>query len=503
MCQIAGWLGIIGDKNRVANSVAQSLHHRSPDAKGTKHWEEATLIHTRLGIIDLSPLGAQPMANEDGTVWVVFNGEIYNHLELQRELETKEHVFRGRSDTEVLPHLYEEYGSSFLIKLRGIFAIAIYDVRKKSLILARDRFGIKPLFFGPGLSQLAFASEINALRRVPGINLQPDPQAIHDFAALFYIPAPETFYTGIKALQPGEFLEARLYHEKLVWGVNTFYNPSITPDFSLTLEKAVEQAGELLTKAVQSQLESDVPLGALLSGGIDSSLVSTAAQNSIPGGIQTFNVKFPDAQYDETWATLAVAKHIHSRHLTLNMNENQGTWEHITSLLLHAGQPFADTSYFAVNSVCSLIHKHITVVLSGDGGDEGFGGYNLYWQIDRIRRLQKLPEMLKQIIPRCIAPFSHLGVIRRARFQRFTELIKADDVGIIQNLFCMIRENEHVQLCHNKDILPIRRFFEPQWEYHLGNSQRLERLSARAHFKVSLGTLPFSPKKKLNLFICC
>src|SRR5262249_31627861 len=163
-------------------------------------WLDATLVHTRLSIIDLSPAGAQPMSNEDGTVWVVLNGEIYNHLDIRRDLEAKGHVFRGHSDTEGLPHLYEEDGPEFVSKLGGMLAVAIYDTKNGSLVLARDRFGIKPLFYAPGKNRLAFASELRALVVLPGVDTGPNKQAIYDFAALFYIPAPETFYGGIRAL---------------------------------------------------------------------------------------------------------------------------------------------------------------------------------------------------------------------------------------------------------------------------------------------------------------
>ncbi len=195
MCGIAGWLGSVVDGEVAAGRMVQALRHRGPDAHGIKSWPEATLVHTRLSIIDLSPAGAQPMANEDGTVWTVFNGEIYNHRELRHDLEARGHVFKGHSDTEVLPHLYEEDGLEFVSKLRGMFALAIYDTRSRTLILARDRFGIKPLFYAPGKERLAFASEIRALLELPGIDTRPDRQAIYDFAALFFIPAPETFYT--------------------------------------------------------------------------------------------------------------------------------------------------------------------------------------------------------------------------------------------------------------------------------------------------------------------
>src|SRR5919108_5649350 len=217
MCGIAGWLGTMLDSESHAARMGRALRHRGPDGYGIESWSEATLIHTRLSIIDLSPTGAQPMANEDGTVWTVFNGEIYNHLELRRQLEARGHVFKGHSDTEVLPHLYEEEGAGFVSKLCGMFALAIYDTRTRTLLLARDRFGIKPLFYAPATERFMFASEIRALLELPGIDDRPDRQAISDFAALHYIPAPETFYTGIRALQPAEMLEARLDEDRVTW----------------------------------------------------------------------------------------------------------------------------------------------------------------------------------------------------------------------------------------------------------------------------------------------
>src|SRR5262245_28743998 len=296
MCGIAGWLGSLPDNVGVdyAAHMVQALRHRGPDAHGIRSWPEATLVHTRLSIIDLTPAGAQPMANEDGTVWTIFNGEIYNHRELRQDLESRGHLFNGHSDTEVLPHLYEEEGSEFVKRLRGMFALAIYDSRTRTLLLARDRFGIKPLFYAPGNYRLAFASEIRALLELPGVDTRPDRQAIYDFAALFYIPAPETFYTGIRALEPGEMLEANLGADTVSWKTRTYHQWSIAPDLALTIDQATDRADALLTTAVRRQMESDVTLGTLLSGGIDSSLVSFAAQESLGGGLRTFNVSFPE-----------------------------------------------------------------------------------------------------------------------------------------------------------------------------------------------------------------
>ena len=195
-----GWLGNMRDSELYVCPVTKALRHRGPDSQGFRSWTDGTLIHTGLSIIDLAPTGAQPMANEDDTIWTVFNGEIYNHHELRAQLEAKGHRFRGRSDTGILPDLYEEEGERFLTRLRGMFALAIYDIKNRSLLLARDRFGIKPLFYAAAADRLMFASEINALRTLPGIDSRPDPQAISDFASLFYIPAPQTFFAGIRAL---------------------------------------------------------------------------------------------------------------------------------------------------------------------------------------------------------------------------------------------------------------------------------------------------------------
>jgi asparagine synthase (glutamine-hydrolysing) len=435
-----------------------------------------------LSIIDLSSNGAQPIGNEDGTVWAVFNGEIYNHRDLRRRLEDRGHIFKGRSDSEVIPHLYEEDGPDFIAKLRGMFAIAVFDTRRNRLILARDRFGIKPVFYTQGADRLGFASEIRALRTLPDIDDRPDRQAVYDFAALFYIPAPETFYTGIRAMRPGELLVAEFGPGGISCRSHMYHTWIIAPDPSMALDQATDRAEALLTAAVDSQLESDVPLGTLLSGGIDSSLVSAAAQECTDRRIKTFNVRFADKEYDETWAAVATAHHIGSDHMTLDMENGQGTWEHITGLLRQAGQPFADTSLFAAHAVCRLMRQHVTVALSGDGGDEAFGGYNTYWRLAGISRLQALPAMLWSAGGFALAVLEKAGMAGRYRSDRLQEFAEADDTSIVQHLSCWIREQELSRLCvdHAK-LLPIRRLFEPQWEYRFsGRAARIERLSAHA-----------------------
>jgi len=479
VCGIGGWLGRGNLDPDTSGRMMAALRHRGPDATGCRSWPEATLVHARLSIIDLASTGAQPMGNEDGTVWIVFNGEIYNHREHRRRLEAKGHVFRGHSDSEILPHLYEEEGADMVAALRGMFAFALYDSRRRRLLLARDRFGIKPLFYASGAGRLGFASEINALRVLPGIDDRPDRQAIYDFAALTYIPAPQTFYSGIRSLEPGELLEAELDGELVQWAVRHYHRWTIAPDSSLTLDEAIDRADRLLEKAVQSQLESDVPLGSLLSGGIDSSLVSEAAQRGIPGGVKTFNVSFADSGYDETWAALEVARSIGSQHQTLRMDSMPGSWEHVTGVLRHSGQPFADTSIFAVGGISHLMRQHVTVALSGDGGDEAFGGYESYLRIQKIVSWQSLPLAARRAGVLGARALARMGVTSESLPQRIRELSEADDVEILETLQCWVRAEERAQLSRAEGLLPVRRLFEPQWEYRLPRkASRLERLSA-------------------------
>jgi len=419
------------------------------------------------------------MGNEEGTIWTTFNGEIYNHHELRRDLEARGHIFKGHSDTEVLTHLYEEHGLDFVLKLRGMFALAIYDTRTRTLVLTRDRFGIKPLFYAPGAGRLAFASEIRALREFPGVDGRPDRQAVYDFAALWFIPAPATFFVGIRALQPGELLVARMDNQEVCWRMQTYHRWTIQPDPGMTLDEATDRADELLVAAVRRQMESDVPLGALLSGGIDSSLVCAVAQATRGGGLQTFNVRFPEEEYDETWAARTVADAIASEHQTLDMVDVKGDWDHVTALLKHAGQPYADTSLFAANAVCQLLRQHMTVALSGDGGDEGFGGYSEFSRIAWIARWQSMPMPIQRGAARALAPFERCGMVRDGLWQRLDDLAGADDISTIQSFFCL-SEHKHRQLCRDTNLLPVRRHFEPQWEHLLApRASRLEHLSAQ------------------------
>jgi len=228
-------------------------------------------------------------------------------------------------------------------------------------------------------------------------------------------------------------------------------------------------------------LESEVPLGCLLSGGIDSSLISVAAQKALLGKLQTFNVRFSDTEYDETWAAQMVAKHIGSRHESLEMDDIRGTWDHVTGLLSHVGQPFADTSLFAVNAICRSMRKHVTVAVSGDGGDEAFGGYDVYWKLDRIALLQTVPAFLLNGAGIVLNRLSGVGMPVGRLSQRMQDLTDADDTSIVQSFFRPMSEREHKGLMTDINLLPVRRLFEPEWERHLlPRAPRSEHLSAHA-----------------------
>lgn len=420
------------------------------------------------------------MANEDGSVWVVFNGEIYNHRELQRELEARGHVFRGRSDTEVLPHLYEEEGEALFRRLRGMFAVAILDLRRHRLLLGRDRFGIKPLFYAPTGRAVAFASELNALRLFPDLDLSPDRQAISDYASVLYVPAPQTVFRGLRVLEPGTFADASIGADGDVdLRVVRYHSWPSAVARDLTLGDAVDRADSLVEDAVARQLESDVQLGALLSGGIDSSLVSAAAQRRSDETLRTFNVRPADATYDETPAARAVAEHVGSLHTTLDMDPSGGSWDDVTRLLRHAGQPFADTSLFAVDAVSEAMRRFVTVALSGDGGDEGFGGYDLYRRLEPIERLRRLPAPFWHGASAALGPAARAGLVRPTLAQRVRDLTGADDTTVVQTLFSWIREREHARLVLGSEGLePARRLFERRWDAVAGT--RLERISRHA-----------------------
>jgi asparagine synthase (glutamine-hydrolysing) len=373
--------------------AARLLAHRGPDGAG--HFVDAhcELVHRRLALIDLSATGRQPMANEDGSVLVTYNGEIYNHRELRAELQRRGHRFRGTSDTEVLVHLYEDAGEALVERLRGIFAFALYDRRRRVVLLARDRFGVKPLFYATVDGQAVFASEIKAIAALPGFRPALDRQACFDYLGLGYVPEPATGFENVQALPPGTTLElgaqgARAHH---------YHRVVARPDASRRLPAATDEAADRLLVAVRGQAVADVPVAALLSGGIDSSLVVAAHRRSHTRPTATFNVRFPNAGDDETPVARAVAEHCGTDHQVVDLADHTMTPDAVLDLLRHFDQPFADTSLIPTYWISRAIRdRGIICTLSGDGGDEAFGGYPSFWRLDRLLRLMRLPDWVRQ-----------------------------------------------------------------------------------------------------------
>jgi asparagine synthase (glutamine-hydrolysing) len=382
MCGIAGLAGPRGADLAALPRMIGTLAHRGPDDRGMETWPEAGvgLAHSRLSIIDLSPLGRNPMPNEDGSVWVVFNGEIYNHAELRRELEQHGHRFRSRADTEVLVHAYEQWGDDHVHHLRGMFAYALYDRRSgrqrsgSRLLLVRDRLGIKPLFYADSSRGLVFGSEIKAVLASGWADEQVDRSALFDFLTYLYIPAPKTAYRDVRALPPGYLAvwEEGRVHVQQYWDVDVNRSPAAS-----TPEAAIELVRTRVQDAVQTHMVSEVPLGVFLSGGVDSASVVACASNASSDPVTTFSVGFDVESHSETAYAQLVADRYHTRHTVEEVSVASAQRGASDILRLH-DQPFADTSAVPTGELSRVARQRVTVALSGDGGDEVFGGYGWY-----------------------------------------------------------------------------------------------------------------------------
>lgn len=392
--------GIAGRFHPIALPIDKSWHeradrllsHRGPDGSGYFSDACCELVHRRLALLDLSPTGHQPMDNEDGSVWAVFNGEIYNHQELRAELKALGHHFRGTSDTEVLVHLYEEAGAKMVERLRGMFAFAIYDQTRRQILLARDRYGIKPLYYAHIRDQFIFASEIKAILALDGFRPSIDRQACYDYLGMSIIPEPQTGFAEIRALPAGSLLliDARGSH------LSEYHKITATPDRTLSLTASAAQTSQALLDSVRAQSIADVPVAALLSGGIDSSLVVAAYCQTSETAPTTFNAAFPDQAYDETPFARAVADRYQTQHQTIRLDDGRITPELVQKLLLHFDQPFADSSLLPTYFVSQAIRDAgIICALSGDGGDEAFGGYACFWRANQFARMMRAPELVQ------------------------------------------------------------------------------------------------------------
>ncbi len=409
------------------------LRHRGPDDSGT-HISDfklraaygavpgVALGHRRLSVIDVAG-GHQPLSNEDGTIWIVFNGEIYNHHALRQRLEGAGHVFRTHSDTEVIVHLYEDEGLGFLHHLNGMFALAIWDERQRRLVVARDRLGKKPLYYRREPQRLLFASELKSLLQVPGVERQVDPQALDEYLTYQYVPHPRTIFRGLCKLPPGHY---GLYVDGR-WMTQRYWSPDFNAQSSLPLGEAVEQVRELLTSAVQMRLEAEVPLGVFLSGGIDSALIVGLMQQLSSQPVKTFTIGFPQPEFDETAAARAVANRLGTEHHEFRV-EPQGA-EVLEKLAWHYDEPFGDSSAVPTYYVSKLTRQHVTVALSGDGGDELFAGYQRYRAVELAAWYDRLPRAMRRALTAPDWGRISLKGSQRSRLRRAGRLLEALSFG--------------------------------------------------------------------------
>ncbi len=423
MCGICGIVSSTGrtPSANVLSQMSAALIHRGPDDSGAYFSPEGNVAlgFRRLSIIDLTT-GHQPLSNEDGSVWIVFNGEIYDFQASKKELLATGHRFSSKTDTEVIVHLYEEFGICCVEHLRGMFAFAIWDEKRKCLFAARDRVGKKPFFYTIYDGELVFASELKSLLRY-----LPEPEidsaALSQYLAFGYIPAPRTIYRGICKLPPAHWL--RFSSSGLE--VQRYWNLSFAPEPVPSEENLTSQVEGLLREAVRLRLISDVPLGALLSGGVDSSIVVALMAQEGGRPPKTFSVGFEESEYSELDYARKVAKHIGTEHHEQIVRPD--VIELLNELVLHYDEPFADSSMIPTYLVCKHAREHITVALSGDGGDEVFGGYPRYLYETWIHRYLRVPgsralaHALSAVWPETWRGYRQLGKMKYPDGARYAE----------------------------------------------------------------------------------
>ncbi len=439
MCGIAGIVDVQKAVNRPAiEAMCRAIHHRGPDHSGVLVQQGSQfsvgLGSQRLSIIDLSDAGNMPISNETDDIWIIYNGELYNHRELRTELEARGHQYHSNTDTETIVHAYEEYGLDCLQRFNGMFAFALYDQRRQRVVLARDPMGIKPLHYAWDGKRLTFCSELRGLFAADGQIPSLNPVAVNLYLSLGYIPSPHSIYSGIRKLPPG----ASLVFEDGQCELNTFWRPQLRqsdagPD---DLDSLVETTRTVIEDAVVRQLMSDVPVGVFLSGGLDSSIVTVLAQKHHDDVMDTFSVGFgqdgggldtSDLYNQDLLHARAVAKELGTRHHEVVVPTDERITGLIMDTLAHMDEPVWESSFVSLHIMSRLAREHgVKVVLTGDGGDELFGGYPWYFGAQRFERMQRLP-FLQHALPflQAVSGGSTLGV--KARDLRLR--LRQDDIG--------------------------------------------------------------------------
>lgn len=424
MCGICGIIRLgpepVDPVGGLLDRMTDTMAHRGPDDRGTWTDGVAALGHRRLSVIDLSRAGRQPMANEDGSVLLVYNGEVYNFRELAEryDLRGRGHVFRSRTDTEVLLHLYEELGVGMVNELNGMFAMGIWDARERCLFLLRDRYGIKPLFYQQDEHHFRFASEIKALLADERVPRKVSLQAMHDFLTFDYVPGPQTSFEGIHELPPAHWMRVS---EDGKSTLNRYWDLSFATDESLQERWVVERSLELMDRAVQRRLVSDVPIGVLLSGGMDSSALVALMKPRVAEPIRTYSVGFYEPTFDERKPARTVAGHFGTIHQEVVVTP-QMVRELLPGYLRYIDEPYADGSAIPTYYVSALARGEVVVLLSGEGGDEVFAGYDTHAAFKASRLFRRVPRWIRNGVIGPLVnrlPVSHHKLSLEFRLKRF------------------------------------------------------------------------------------
>jgi asparagine synthase (glutamine-hydrolysing) len=420
MCGIVGV--VRNDKADVDRDVVgrmcAAIRHRGPDEDGFYFNGAVGLGMRRLAIIDLKG-GQQPIHNRDRSAWIVFNGEIYNYRELRDKLEQLGHTFYTNSDTEAIVHAYDQYGADCPKHLRGMFAFAIWDERTQELFLARDRVGKKPLLYAEVNGQLVFGSEFSALLQHPSISKDIDFEALNRYLSFMCVPAPLTAYQGIKKLEPGHSLRYRNGEIK----IERYWQPDFSKKLDISEEEAGERTIEILRDAVKVRLMSEVPLGAFLSGGIDSSAVVALMSEVSSQPVKTFSIGFEEQDFSELHHARRVAEHVGADHHEFIVRPD--ALELLPILVEHYGEPYADSSAIPTYYVARETRKHVTVALNGDGGDESFAGYERYAAMRLAESYHRIPAVLREVVLRRAIEALPSSETKRGRVKDVKRFIQA------------------------------------------------------------------------------
>ena len=454
MCGIVGWINLENksspNSEAVLHSMCERMKHRGPDSEGLWTDETVALGMRRLSVIDLHT-GEQPVYSEDKSVVVMMNGELYNYREVRADLEKRGHKFVTSSDTEILPHLYEEYGEAMLDEINGMFAFALWDKRKQKLLIARDKFGEKPLYYGVFDGKLIFASEPKVLLANSAVKAEINLDSLRQYLSFDYVPAPNSIYKGISKLPAAHFLTVEKGEIKTRRYWNLTWEKSST---NLSLSDSAKELRELLADAVRMRLVADVPLGILLSGGVDSSTVAAFATQFSSEKVKTFSIGFEEDSFDESKFARQVANHLQTEHYEEKLSVEKAA-DLISEIGTWLDEPMSDGSLIPTLLLSKFVRKHVTVALGGDGGDEIFAGYPMYFAHKVANFYNGIPGVLRNNLIEPIVnnlPVSSKNLSFDYKAKRFVRASKFDLVTRHHSWFGSFSIDEQTQLL-SKDVL--------------------------------------------------